>query len=211
MISQDRERLLKHAYARERARLDALAGRDAPQGDYAHPVFGAGDPDAQLLFVGEAPGREEAASGQPFVGKAGRHLDALLKTAGIERREAYVTNAVKYRPVVRGVRSVRNRTPGRREILEALAVLRLELAAVRPKTVVTLGNTPLAALMQLASLPPQTIGKLHGRPLPILLEPQLTVALFPLYHPASGIYNRMLLPAMEQDILALGEHLVNAR
>ncbi len=204
--------MLELAYARERARLAALDGRaGAPQGDYAHPVFGAGDPDAQLLFVGEAPGREEAASGLPFVGRAGGQLDMLLAAAGIARQQAYVTNVVKYRPVVRGERSVRNRTPVRREMLEALEVLRLEVDAVRPKTIVTLGNTPLTALLLIADLPRQTIGNLHGRPQAILLAPQLAMTLFPLYHPASGIYNRMLLPTMEQDMLALGEHLVNAR
>ena len=203
--------VLDQAYAQERARLSLLTPLDDPQGDYDHPVFGCGNPEADMMFVGEAPGREEAERGEPFVGRAGRQLDALFALSGLSRTEAYVTNVVKYRPVIRSTRSLRNRTPGKKEIAQSLKLLQTEILAIQPRCIITLGNTPLLALLALAdSQVSGTIGALHGKPLPITVN-GLQAELFPLYHPASGIYNRMLLPVMEQDILALGEHLVKAR
>ena len=210
--SPSRREILENAYASERARLSALAAADAREGDYAHPVFGEGNAeDAAVLFVGEAPGGEEAASGRPFVGKAGRQLDALLALSGIAREAIYITNVVKYRPVTRSERSVRNRTPGSREIAAALPLLRLEIAVLRPQCIVTLGNTPLSALLTIGGADgKQTVGALHGRAMALTADERLAT-LFPLYHPASGIYNRALVPVMEQDIRALGEHLVKAK
>lgn len=207
----DRRAALIHAYEAERLRLSALIEADTPQGDYAHPVFGEGNAeDAVVLFVGEAPGGEEAASGRPFVGKAGRQLDTLLALAHIPRESIYITNAVKYRPVTRSIKTVRNRTPGLREVAASLPLLRLEIAVIHPRCIVTLGNTPLAAVLQLYGAEKRTVGELHGRA-SALSEDGAAVELFPLYHPASGIYNRLLVPVMENDIAALGEHLVKAR
>lgn len=210
--SQSRREILKNAYASERARLSALIAADTPAGDYARPVFGEGNAEsATVLFVGEAPGGEEAASGRPFVGKAGKQLDALLTLAGIDREAIYITNVVKYRPVTRSEKSVRNRTPGPREIAASLPLLHLEVAVLRPQCIVTLGNTPLFALLQLGGQGDrQTIGALHGRATALTADNCQTM-LFPLYHPASGIYNRSLVPVMEQDIRALGEHLVKGK
>lgn len=211
MISQDPNAVLKQAYEHERVRLRSFLQADNPQGDYGHPVFGCGSLGADVLFIGEAPGREEAECGMPFVGRAGRQLDALFALAGLNRSQAYVTNVVKYRPVTRSERSVRNRTPGRNEIAQALKLLQTEIMTVHPRVIVTLGNTPLLAVLTLSqSELSATIGVLHGKPMPIA-PGGLVVDLFPLYHPASGIYNRMLLPIMEQDILTLGEHLVKAQ
>lgn len=200
---------LTERYEAERARL-LQAEAEGPAGEYRFPVFGEGNPHPVALFIGEAPGAEETKLGRPFVGKAGRQLDALLEQAGIDRSSVYITNVVKYRPVVRSARSTRNRTPGPKEVAAALPLLREELAAVLPQVVVTLGNVPLCAMLQLAGEPRQIIGSLHGRALPLCL-PERTVDLFPLYHPASGIYNRALVPVMEQDVLALGEHLVKRK
>ena len=211
--SQDPDTRLKRAYEAERARLAALAASDTPQGDYLHPVFGSGAVDSPVVLIGEAPGKEEAASGKPFIGKAGRELDELLILSGVPRASVYITNAVKYRPVLRGQRTVRNRTPGTPEIREALPLLALELRVIRPRVIVTLGNTPLRAVFALflaQSKKAPVIGALHGRPFPVELD-SLQTEIFPLYHPASGIYNRALVPIMEQDIRALGEHLVNPR
>ena len=197
---------LTERYEAERLRLLRMEA-EGPAGEYRSPVFGEGNPYPVALFVGEAPGAEETKQGRPFVGKAGRQLDALLGQAGIDRSAVYITNVVKYRPVVRSARSTRNRTPGPKEVAAALPLLGEELAAVLPQVVVTLGNVPLAAVLQLAGEPRQTIGAVHGRPLPLCLQGRALV-LFPLYHPASGIYNRALVPVMERDVLALGEHLV---
>lgn len=201
--------MLQERYEAERARL-ALAEDGGPAGEYRFPVFGEGNPHPVALFIGEAPGAEETKLGRPFVGKAGRQLDALLKQAGIDRGSVYITNVVKYRPVVRSERSTRNRTPGPKEVAAALPLLREEIAAVEPKVLVTLGNVPLRAVLQLAGEREQPIGALHGRALPLRLQGG-EVDVFPLYHPASGIYNRTLVPVMEQDVLALGEHLVKRK
>lgn len=185
----------------ERARLKRLEGERA--GDCAHPVFGAGKLGSALMLIGEAPGREEAECGRPFVGKAGRQLDALLALAGIERSEAFVTNAVKFRPTRVKPGSVANRTPTRSEILEALPLLGAEIALVAPQVIATLGNTPLASVAWLCGkkLPP--VGGAHGKPAPVEIAGRNYV-LFPLYHPASGIYDRGLVEVMERDALSLG-------
>lgn len=204
----ERSELLRR-YACERERLRPLAEKDSPAGEYLHPVFGAGALPSPVMLVGEAPGAEETRLSRPFSGRAGKHLDGLLAATRIPREALYITNVVKYRPVVRTERSTRNRTPTREEIAASLPLLLEEIRLVRPKVVVTLGNTPLWAVLALAALPPATVGRLHGRPVPLRLA-GAERELFPLYHPASGIYNRSLLPIMERDTAALGEHLVKA-
>ena len=127
---QDRKALLTEAYRAERARLASLAASDTPQGDYAHPVFSDGSIDSVILLIGEAPGAEEALQGRPFVGKAGAQLTELMALMHIERTAIYITNVVKYRPVVRSAKSVRNRTPGKREVDAALPLLQQEIVTL---------------------------------------------------------------------------------
>ena len=105
---------LRLLYDAERARLSGLSTQN--NGDYLNPVFGEGPLTPHLMLIGEAPGREEAAAGHPFVGKAGRQLNELLELAGIARGDVFVTNAVKFRPIKRGARSVANRTPTAKEL-----------------------------------------------------------------------------------------------
>lgn len=195
---------LSECYQKETQRL-LLFNNDekAPRGDYLHPVFGDGAVQASLMFIGEAPGAEEAAAGKPFVGKAGKQLSQMLAQAGLVRSDAFVTNAVKYRPVRASARGFSNRTPVRHEIVEGLPLLRAEIELVRPRFIATLGNTPLSAVLQLAEKPVDTVGAVHGVPRQIAIGNVSTV-LVPLYHPASGIYNRSLIPVMEQDLVALG-------
>ena len=90
---------LEELYSAERGRLSALIEKN--DGDYASPVFGEGPYSPKLMLIGEAPGREEAEAGRPFVGKAGRQLNELLNKASINRQDVFVTNAVKFRPVRR--------------------------------------------------------------------------------------------------------------
>ncbi len=230
-------------YAAERARLYAHAPLDTPAGEYAAPCFGEGPAHAPLLLLGEAPGAEETRLSRPFVGKAGRQLDALLEIAGLSRAALFLTNTVKYRPVTRTARGAHNRTPGRGEIRAALPLLRAELLAVAPRVIVTLGNTPLSAVLALEAETGETtsaketvsgtdtvkatvsgtdtvketvsgtdtvkatVSVVHGKPLPLQIG-ALSVTLFPLYHPASGIYNPKLVAVMERDAAALREHLV---
>jgi DNA polymerase len=185
-------------YEIERARLSALKG----EGDYMHPVFGEGTPGARLVLIGEAPGAQEAAAGRPFVGKAGKQLDALLDCVGLKRGDIFITNAVKFRPTKHEGRS--NRTPTGGEMREGLALLRDELELIAPRIVATLGNVPLQSVSKLAGLEKITIGQAHGRKIECG-----KFVLFPLYHPASVIYNRTLEALLEADITALANVLLD--
>jgi DNA polymerase len=192
------------AYQNERARLLALAAKDDPQGEYRWPVFGEGAHGSKILLIGEAPGAEETRMGRPFVGKAGKQLDALFCRFGVMREEAYITNAVKYRPVVRSEKTARNRTPQPAEVKSALPLLAREIELLRPSLILTLGNTPLKAVCTLAGIKPPVIGEVHGSALKMRIE-GLELTLIPLYHPASGIYNRSLVEIMERDAAFVGE------
>ncbi len=195
---------LEEAYTLERARLFRLAPGDAPQGEYRKPVFGEGRPGARILLIGEAPGAEETKLGHPFVGKAGKQLDALFCRFGVMRADVFITNVVKYRPVVRSEKSVRNRTPSPAEVRAALPLLHTEILHIAPRLVLTLGNTPLKALYALAEEKPPAIGAAHGQLLLVTID-KAACSLIPLYHPASGIYNRALVEVMEQDAAFVGE------
>lgn len=169
-------------------------------GELERPVFSRGKRKSpRLMLIGEAPGREETELGMPFVGKAGRQLSQLLAAAGLEEGEIFISNTVKYRPYklsAKGTRS--NRTPVPLEVEAGIALLRREIDLVQPKVIATLGNTPLQAL----SGKDHTIGGLHGRPFAAG-----NVLLFPLYHPASAIYNPALKPVLAADLAALGQYL----
>lgn len=194
---------LEEAYTQERARLFALASCDNPQGEYHNPVFGEGKPGAAIVLIGEAPGAEETKLGHPFVGKAGKQLDALFCRFGVMREDAFITNVVKYRPVVRSEKSTRNRTPLPAEVKASLPLLKTEILHLSPKLILTLGNTPLKAMFALAGQKPPVIGSAHGKTHTIVIDGS-PFTLIPLYHPASGIYNRALVEVMEQDAALVG-------
>lgn len=195
---------LEAAYNAERERLFPHAIKDEPQGEYRKPVFGEGKQGAEILLIGEAPGAEETKFGHPFVGKAGKQLDALFCRFGVMRSDAYITNVVKYRPVVRSAKSTKNRTPQPAEIKSSLSLLQQEIALIRPQLILTLGNTPLKAVFALAGEKPPVIGAAHGKAIALTIG-TLPLTLIPLYHPASGIYNRSLVEVMEQDAAFVGE------
>ena len=194
---------LEEAYTQERTRLYSLAAKDEPQGEYFKPVFGEGRPGAQILLIGEAPGAEETKLSHPFVGKAGKQLDALFCRFGVMRADVFITNVVKYRPVVRSEKSTRNRTPLPAEVKAALPLLKTELLHLSPKLILTLGNTPLKAVFALAGEKPPVIGAAHGKEHSLVID-GVAFSLIPLYHPASGIYNRALVEVMEQDAAFVG-------
>ena len=155
-------------------------------------VFGEGEPGAPVMMIGEAPGEQETLLGRPFVGKAGRNLDAFLAGAGMDRRALYVTNAVKFRPTkVSAAGRTVNRPPTQEEIRLFLPWLKREIALVDPKCVITLGNVPLRALTDRA----RTVGEAHGQ-----FEDWEGRLLFPMYHPASVIYNPSLKAVYSRDI-----------
>lgn len=126
-------------------RMAALAAETCAAG--LGPVFGEGDPAAPLVLVGEAPGEREVAEGYPFAGPAGRMLDALLADAGLERREFWLTNVVKCRPVREDGGRLSNRAPLAGELKVWLPLLMEELAVVRPCLLVCLGATAARALL----------------------------------------------------------------
>jgi len=157
-------------------------------------VFGEGRIGAPVMMIGEAPGEQESLQGRPFVGKAGKNLDAFLEEAGMDRGELYVTNTVKFRPTKRSAagRTV-NRPPTQEEIKLFLPWLMEEIALVDPRWIITLGNVPLRALTGRGSV----IGDWHGR----FVDWQGR-KLFAMYHPASVIYNPTLRPVYSEDIRA---------
>ena len=164
-------------------------------------VFGEGKMDSpDIMLIGEAPGEQETLKRRPFVGKAGKNLDAFLDMMGMDRGEMYVSNVVKIRPTVRGESGrVRNRAPSKEEIALFLPFLMKEIDLVAPRALVTLGNVPLKALMGGAA----TVGALHGQ----WHTAANGLPLFALYHPAAIIYRRELQQVYEQDVLTLRDSL----
>lgn len=170
-------------------------------------VFGSGQStQPRLMLIGEAPGEQEVMAGEPFVGKAGRNLKAFLEAVGLAREEVYITNTVKIRPTRLSPKGrMVNRPPTREEIGLFLPYLMEEIAIVQPRRVVTLGNVALKALAGEKAL----IGQCHGqeRFCRVMLPKgkALELPLFPLYHPASVIYNPALRAVYEADLQRLSQ------
>ena len=155
-------------------------------------VFGEGRVGAPVMMIGEAPGEQETLQGRPFVGKAGKNLDEFLAEAGMDRGELYVTNTVKFRPTKRSAAGrVVNRPPTQEEVKLFLPFLMREIELVGPRCVITLGNVPLKALLGRGAV----IGESHGQ----WIEWNGRL-LFPMYHPASVIYNPALKAVYREDI-----------
>ncbi len=163
--------------------------------DSRHLVFGEGPADAPIMLIGEAPGRQEEAQGRPFVGKAGQNLNGFLQVLGLERADIRISNVVKVRPSkVSAAGRISNRPPNREELQFFTPWLMEEIRLVRPRLVVTLGNTALQAICGKDAL----IGAHHGQ----LLSTEFALV-FPLYHPASIIYNRSLQSVYDTDLQLL--------
>jgi uracil-DNA glycosylase family 4 len=150
-------------------------------------VFGSGDPDADLMLVGEAPGFHEDRHGAPFVGQAGELLDRLLAGIGLDRDDVYVTNTLKCRPPG-------NRDPQPDEIAACEPHLFRQIELVRPTVVATLGNFAT----KLLSGRPHGITRVHGQELELVLG-TTPVLLYPLYHPAAALYTPSMLRVLETD------------
>jgi DNA polymerase len=150
-------------------------------------VFGSGNADADLMFVGEAPGRNEDEQGLPFVGQAGRLLSELLGEIGLERSDVFVVNVLKCRPPG-------NRDPLPQEIANCQGYLFRQLDLIQPRVVCTLGNFSTKLLRD----DPTGITRLHGRAEVRVVGPR-AVRLYPLYHPAAALYTRSLLDTLRAD------------
>ncbi len=157
------------------------------------PVIGEGSSEAKIMFVGEAPGENEAKSGRPFCGRAGKVLEKLLASVGLERKDVYITNIVKDRPP-------KNRDPLPEEIELYAPFLDKQIEIIKPEIVVTLGRFAMAYVMNRYGLASKldSIGALHGKQ----LEAK-SFKLLPLYHPAAAIYNQSLMKTLEADFAQL--------
>jgi DNA polymerase len=161
-------------------------------------VFGAGNADAELMFVGEAPGANEDRLGLPFVGQAGKLLDSLLEEIGMQRSEVFVANVLKCRPPG-------NRDPLPREIEACQSYLFRQVALIEPSVICTLGNFAT----KLLRAEPKGISQLHGRE-ELRTIGTRAVRLYPLYHPAAALYTPATLAMLREDfhripkLLALG-------
>jgi uracil-DNA glycosylase family 4 len=146
-------------------------------------VFGDGNVDSEIVFIGEAPGKNEDLQGKPFVGASGKFLDEMLEMIGMKREDIYITNIVKYRPPD-------NRDPKPEEKKAFLPYLQSQLEVIQPKVVVTLGRHSMNCF-----LPDLQISKVHGEPKRIKLSlkedssDMLQVVILPLFHPAAALYN----------------------
>lgn len=164
-------------------------------------VFGSGCIEPKLLLIGEAPGREEVKLSRPFSGAAGKYLDEFLQLAAIDRDKIYITNAIKYRLSKANPKTgkLSNRPATRDEIMSSREFLLKEIELIEPACIVTLGNVPLRAVVGNLSI---SIGGSHGTASQVRIG-EREFMLFPLYHPASVIYNRSLKQTCEADILKL--------
>lgn len=155
-------------------------------------VMGDGNPSADIVFIGEAPGKKEDIEGKPFIGAAGKFLNVMLEQAGMDRGDVYITNIVKYRPP-------NNRDPLPAEKAAFLPYLLRQLAIIQPKVVITLGRHSMEYF-----LPGAKIGDVHGEAVNVVIEDHEFIVM-PLYHPAAALYNGGLRQTLIDDFLKVPE------
>lgn len=153
-------------------------------------VMGDGSVDAEIVLIGEAPGKNEDEQGLPFVGASGKFLNEMLDSAGLSRSDVYITNIVKYRPP-------NNRDPLLEEKNAFWPFLLRQIDIIKPKVVVTLGRHSMEYF-----LPGQKIGQVHGQTQRIKLD-DLELVVVPLYHPAAALYNGSLRTVLKEDFMKL--------
>lgn len=167
----------------------ACACHQCPLGDTrTNLVFGVGNPQARVMFVGEAPGKNEDLQGEPFVGAAGRNLNSLLELADLTRDDIYIANVLKCRPPG-------NRNPKPEEIQACAPFLREQTRTINPEFIVTLGNYPTKFILKTDCGITSMRGKLQmaGR-----------FKVLPVFHPAAAIYDRTKQACLEEDFRLLG-------
>ena len=157
-------------------------------------VPGEGPVDAEIMFIGEAPGYHENEQGRPFIGQAGRFLDELLASIDLDRGKVYITNVVKCRPP-------NNRDPLPHEIEACAPYLERQLALIKPRVVVTLGRFSMAKFF-----PGAMISRIHGQPKRIG-----DTFYFPMYHPAAALRSDALRPVMTTDMQKIPSFIADAR
>ncbi len=142
-----------------------------------HSVPGEGSEDAEIVFIGEGPGRDEDLQGRPFVGAAGKFLTTMLESIGLKREDVYIANVVKCRPP-------NNRDPEQKEIDACWGYLEEQIKIIKPKIVVTLGRHSMNRFM-----PGLKISQVHGQPKRASGIWQERQVFLPLYHPAAALYD----------------------
>lgn len=162
------------------------------------PVIGEGDHYAQIMFIGEAPGKNEAQTGRPFCGASGKILDELLVSARINRKSVYITNIVKDRPPF-------NRDPLPEEIQAYAPFLDRQINIIRPKIIATLGRFSMDYIMRKFGLNDEiiSISNMHGK----VFDAQASygpIMIIPFYHPAVAVYNNNMKQDLMNDFKVLG-------
>ena len=174
----------------EQIRGDVEACHRCPLADgRTQTVFGDGNPDARVLIVGEAPGKNEDLQGIPFVGAAGKYLNELLAIAGLKREDVFIANVLKCRPPG-------NRDPRPEEIELCTPYLREQTRTIDPEFIVTLGNFSTKFILKTEV----GITRLHGK-----LQQAGRFKVFPIFHPAAALYDGSKRVALEDDFATLGE------
>lgn len=162
-----------------------------------HPVIGEGSHDAEIMFIGEAPGENEAETGRPFCGAAGRILDELLQEAGLKRDQVYITNVVKDRPPG-------NRDPKPKEIKLYAPFLKRQIEIIKPEVIAPLGRFAMRFVFKNYNLEDelQKISQIHGRVFTTVAScGQISVV--PLYHPAVALYQHSMKETLNEDFQVL--------
>ena len=194
----ERARTVRAGALRQYAEETASCTKCALAKGRTHVVFGSGNPDAELMFVGEAPGFHEDQQGLPFVGQAGKLLDRLLEGIGLTRGDVMVVNVLKCRPPG-------NRDPMPEEIAACEPHLFRQIELIEPTLVATLGNFAT----KLLSGRPAGITRVHGQVQEVTLGAR-RVLLYPLYHPAAALYTPSMLEVLESDFARIPDLLSRA-
>jgi uracil-DNA glycosylase, family 4 len=155
-------------------------------------VPGEGNPNAEVMLIGEAPGEVEDETGRPFVGAAGKLLNSLLQDIGVDRSSLYITNVVKCRPP-------NNRDPTDEEINACKPYLIRQIAVVRPRRIVTLGRHSTRVILGLGGLRVSEISRVRGRVFRVTIA-GVEVEVYPTYHPAAALYNPSLKGVLKEDL-----------
>ncbi len=195
----------------KQVRDELLAFKASPLYEYRtsnkyFPVIGEGSHDASIMFVGEAPGKTEALTGRPFCGAAGKFLNVLLESIGLDREKVYITNIVKDRPP-------ENRDPTPEEIAHYSPFLDRQVQIIQPKVMATLGRHSMGYVMKRYDLDLEldAISKIHGKSFETVFideerQPH-PVTIVTLYHPAAALYNGGMRDTLKKDFEILKKYI----
>ena len=157
-------------------------------------VPGSGNPNADIVFIGEAPGAQEDQLGLPFVGNSGKLLDKLLNTISVPRQDVFICNILKHRPP-------ENRDPLPSEMKVCTPYLKAQLKIIKPKIIITLGRFAMNYFF-----PGESISRIRGQVRNIIWQ-ELPLTIIPVYHPSAGLRNGAMLKSLQDDFLSIGKYL----